>query len=496
MIRRILLNFIAAMLSIGPSFSDSSTLYVRHDHEISYHRMLKTKEEFRCELRSSRHEYHHSNGTCDEAKYMHRNFATIKKIGNVHRIQQLEMFDMYKGSVDDGPMRNKIKSSRSYSWGAPDKSFRSDSWGTTEKKPGSNRAKKIILKLAADAPEFVFELDDGPINVDNKNTEWYGQEVLINANGTIPGVATFIKSKTGAISGTVNSFLHGVVCSVFTRQNNHYVECVYHDSFPEELEGKHTKTSTRQKRRKRHLQENNSKRRHRHLKSDRKIDIMVVYTQKAMCADAGQDHDCDDSYKDTIEARIDLAVAQTNEAFKIAKTDTKLRLVKKMMTDYDEKPSWSKVLSDMERERLDKKIYKNRKKYDADLVHMIMAKGGFCGFGYIKTKKDDSFSLSNFKCSTSMYSFAHEVAHNLGCDHNKGNSAGPKSNKFAYGYQHQDSDGSFRTIMAYECESGTCPRVPIFSGKKAKYHGIQAGTKKRDNGRQIKDYSRKASNFM
>eukprot|EP00588_Corethron_pennatum_P010105 CAMPEP_0194273020 /NCGR_PEP_ID=MMETSP0169-20130528/6443_1 /TAXON_ID=218684 /ORGANISM="Corethron pennatum, Strain L29A3" /LENGTH=261 /DNA_ID=CAMNT_0039015837 /DNA_START=678 /DNA_END=1460 /DNA_ORIENTATION=+ len=261
----------------------------------------------------------------------------MKKIGNVHRIQQLEIFDMYGGSVDVDPMRHKIKSSRSYNWGTPEKSFGRYSWGTPEKKPGSNRARKIILKLAADAPEFIFELDDGPINADNRNTEWYGEEVLINANGTIPGVATFIKSKTGAISGTVNSFLHGVVCSVLTRQNKHYVECVHNHSFPEELEGKHNR---RRKRRKRHLQENSSKRRNRNLKSDRKIDIMVVYTRKAMCADAGQDHDCDESYKDTIKARIDLAIAMTNEAFKVAKTDTKLRLVKTMMTDYDEKPSW------------------------------------------------------------------------------------------------------------------------------------------------------------
>uniref|UniRef100_A0A6U5L0Z8 Peptidase M12B domain-containing protein n=1 Tax=Corethron hystrix TaxID=216773 RepID=A0A6U5L0Z8_9STRA len=470
MFRLAIVKFGFAINLLAPKYvcSEDLTGYVRFDHDTTYHEMVKFKDEFRCDLLG--HQYYHHNKTCIEPESAHRHLLVTND--NVHKVK-LNIFNF-------GPDKPNMK-------------------------PGDNRAKTIYVNVAADAPVVGYELDDEPVDENNKDGEWYGTEIVSGEN-IIPGSATFIKSTSGAVSGSISSFEHGLVFSLSTRGNQQFVEVTPHDSYPDEFESTDEDRASIKKEWKRqsnsakNQSRKNSRILNRKLNSfsftdasngNTVITVMVVYTMKAMCADAGQPYPCPPSYRKTIESRIDLALTQTNEAMKYSRTKTMLRLVKKLMVDYDESSDWSNTLRKLTWKQLDQSIYTNRDRYRADVVHMVMAKGGYCGYGYIKTLKNDSFSISNYKCATGMYSFAHEVAHNLGCDHNIENAY--SNSRFARGYQ--DPNAKFRTVMAYSCRNGNCPRALLFSHGRRKYKSLKAGSRNENNARQIRQYSKTVAAF-
>eukprot|EP00588_Corethron_pennatum_P009591 CAMPEP_0194271390 /NCGR_PEP_ID=MMETSP0169-20130528/5178_1 /TAXON_ID=218684 /ORGANISM="Corethron pennatum, Strain L29A3" /LENGTH=480 /DNA_ID=CAMNT_0039013719 /DNA_START=340 /DNA_END=1782 /DNA_ORIENTATION=+ len=468
------------LLTIKFAFSEDSVWHALPDHETPYHQMLKTKEEFRCELNGP--QYHHHNGACVVVENAHRNLAVVRD--NAHEFQALKIFETGSPDASDG------------------------SPACTGK--GCYRAKIIKLKVATDAPEVEYHLDDEGVEEENKDSEWSGVEIIASdkPDGIVPGTATFIRSATGAVTGSVSSNEHGIVIDVSTRQkgkkiSKQYVEVISQTSFPEELESqpnRQKKKGTQIKRKtgrsedsQRNLGEERSIDDTRNLqRGDSVISLMVVYTKKAMCADAGKPYPCLNNHKTTIENRIDLGVSQLNEALRNSNGRAKVKLVKVMSVDYDETPTWSSILSSVSRKQLDKTIYNNRDYYKADLVHMVMAKGGYCGYGYIRTNKGDSFSLSNYKCATGMYSLAHEISHNLGCDHNREN-ASSYYNSYAYGFQ--DPGKKFRTLMAYSCDGANCPRILRFSHHSKRYEGRAIGSRTANNAKQIRSYSKTVKNF-
>ena len=68
-----------------------------------------------------------------------------------------------------------------------------------------------------------------------------------------------------------------------------------------------------------------------------------------------------------------------------------------------------------------------------------------------------------------MFTFGHEMAHNMGCNHDKG--ARNKCNSADYRYGFRDPAGDYRSVLAYDCKKnqcddnpgGTCTRLPFFS---------------------------------
>jgi hypothetical protein len=114
-----------------------------------------------------------------------------------------------------------------------------------------------------------------------------------------------------------------------------------------------------------------------------------------------------------------------------------------------------------------------RDRYKADLVHLIMEgdeNSASCGIGWMVEPEapltaDAGFSLSDHRCSAANLSFAHEVGHNLGMNHDRYvvEEADPDAINFGY----VSIEDGRRTLMAYadECiDKGVrCPRVATFS---------------------------------
>ena len=166
---------------------------------------------------------------------------------------------------------------------------------------------------------------------------------------------------------------------------------------------------------------------------------------------------------------------ETNTAFANSGITHRLELVKAHEVAYSEPTSFSEMLLAL-RESDDGKldeVHELRDMYGADLVSMVVAGSQYCGLGYLMVNPNPGFANYAFSvvargCATGYYSFAHELGHNLGCqhDHNQGGSGA-----FDYSFGHHGPNQSWRTIMAYA--PGT--RIPHFSNPSVMHQGSPTG---------------------
>ena len=188
-------------------------------------------------------------------------------------------------------------------------------------------------------------------------------------------------------------------------------------------------------------------------------DLLVAYTPavQALYGTAG------------VDALIINAVAETNQAYSNSKMTTRLNLVRTVLTNYTESGS---MQTDLDRLRVTNDGYMDelhtlRNNVGADLVSLIATSTDWCGYAYIMhelsaTLQSWAFSALYHGCATGNLVFAHEIGHNQGAQHDIANS-GDVSLVFPYAHGYQDPNNSFRTIMAYDCPNGGCPRKALFS---------------------------------
>lgn len=197
------------------------------------------------------------------------------------------------------------------------------------------------------------------------------------------------------------------------------------------------------------------------------IDVLVLYTVDAANAEGGTG---------PIEAKINLAVAETNQAYANSQVNQRLRLVHQTIAaSYDETGDFN---TELDRLRVQgdgflDEAHALRNQYCADFVVLIVAGTQYCGIGYLMQVPDVSFesyafSVTSRVCATGYYTFGHELGHNMGCHHDRFN-ATVGSYPFSYGYR--TPDNQWRTVMAYA--PGT--RVQMFSNPNVQFAGQAMG---------------------
>jgi hypothetical protein len=112
----------------------------------------------------------------------------------------------------------------------------------------------------------------------------------------------------------------------------------------------------------------------------------------------------------------------------------------------------------------------------ADLVSLFVASREKAGLAWPMKKRHANFekwafSVVNAVVADEYLAFAHELGHNFGCGHERGQGGG-RVTPYAFGYEFGGGMGvpPFRTIM---CESN--PRIELFSNPNKKYMGQPAG---------------------
>ncbi|MEZ5503654.1 MAG: M12 family metallo-peptidase [Halioglobus sp.] len=199
------------------------------------------------------------------------------------------------------------------------------------------------------------------------------------------------------------------------------------------------------------------------------IDVLVAYTPavRALYGTSGT------------EALILQAVAEANQAYANSGMTVRLNLVHSTLTNYVESGDMNSDLSRLRgtRDGYMDELHALRDQYGADVVSLIENEAQYCGLAYRMATLSASFAASAFSvihhgCATGYYSFAHEIGHNQGAQHDYANSSGAPL--FPYGYGYQDPNSAFRTIMAYNCPGG-CTRISHFSNSNIRFNGIPTG---------------------
>jgi len=206
-----------------------------------------------------------------------------------------------------------------------------------------------------------------------------------------------------------------------------------------------------------------------------RIDVLVVYTTATKNFLGGDAQ---------AQAHAQAAVDAANTAYLNSRIRQRLRLVNSQEFVYTESGNASTDLSNL---RSNAGIGTLRNTFNADLVAEMSEVTDVCGIGYLMGaatgNQNNAFTVTARSCAVGNLSFAHELGHNMGSQHNPENGSGPT---FPYGFGH-NVNGSYRTVMAYvdPCTSG-CVRVAYFSNPNVIYLGTPTGINNaRDNARSI-----------
>lgn len=221
-----------------------------------------------------------------------------------------------------------------------------------------------------------------------------------------------------------------------------------------------------------------------------RIEVMVLYTPQARTAAGGVAQ---------VETIAQNAVDITNVAYGNSQVVPRMYLVHTAEATRNDSGNMGADLSWV---ASDAGVAMLRNTHAADMVSLLVNSGGACGIGFVQRNPGPGFASSAFQvtalsCAVGNLSFAHELGHNMGCEHNPENSdAWPAGGSFLWSYGDWHS-GSYRTVMSYSnpC-SGGCTRHPYFSNSNVSFLGLPTGVLDlRENYRTINSTAEYVSNF-
>ena len=206
------------------------------------------------------------------------------------------------------------------------------------------------------------------------------------------------------------------------------------------------------------------------------IDVLVAYTNPVTQYYGTQSG---------VQTMISNAVAATNTAYANSGVTMRMRLVGTVEVAYDDRTAGFTQALDRLTNPADgvmDDVHALRNSLGADAVSLVVRNptDNACGYGYVMTSSQVgpsfapyAFNVTRHDCAVGNFSFAHELGHNFGLEHDRANASGSSpSRTYAYGYQ--DTTGLFRDIMSYNCPGG-CPRVQYFSNPAVLYSGRPLG---------------------
>jgi hypothetical protein len=206
------------------------------------------------------------------------------------------------------------------------------------------------------------------------------------------------------------------------------------------------------------------------------VDVLVAYTNPVTQYYGSQAG---------VQTMISNAVAATNAAYVNSGVTMRMRLVGTVEVAYDDRTAGFVQALDRLKNPADgvmDEVHALRNSLAADAVSLVVRNptDNACGYGYVMTSAQVgaafapfAFNVTRHDCAVGNFSFAHELGHNFGLEHDRANAVGSSpSRTYAYGYQ--DTTGLFRDIMSYNCPGG-CPRVQYFSNPSILYNGRPLG---------------------
>ena len=215
------------------------------------------------------------------------------------------------------------------------------------------------------------------------------------------------------------------------------------------------------------------------------LDTLVVYTPSARRLIGGSQ---------SIQDSISLAIAEVNASFAASAVNAQIRLLAAVELNLQLGQPEQITGDYLDRirnhgETPGTTLNALRAHYGADLVSIWVAPcppeiAWQCSLGmaYISTSDNifvDTFAYSLVQANVALgpyYTFTHEIGHNMGCVHDRLNSALTGWFPYSYGYQQTAQSPQFVTLMAYQSNGcANCVRINHWSNPLVVYPPAPAG---------------------
>lgn len=204
------------------------------------------------------------------------------------------------------------------------------------------------------------------------------------------------------------------------------------------------------------------------------IRVMVVSTQSAVNASGD------------IAGLVNLAVAETNQGYANSGVEITMQLAGQYTTTYTQSGSFSTDLSRF-RGTADgymDNFHATRNSVRADVMMLLINNSSSCGLASgIGSTAATAFAVTHYGCATGYYSFGHEVGHLQSARHDIATDG--SLTPYAYGHGYRSPTNAWRTIMAYACTSGSCPRINYWSNPAKTYGGQAMGNTTRAHNQRV-----------
>ena len=178
------------------------------------------------------------------------------------------------------------------------------------------------------------------------------------------------------------------------------------------------------------------------------IDVMVYYNQGVA------------SKNPNMEAYLASLIALSNRSYERSLVPQEIRLVYHAPADKCNSANANTC------NNTDPDVVAARKKYGADITGFIYdGSASYCG-----VSNGNCCMTAIYSCALSNKSFPHEFGHNMGAGHDIAQNNTPG---ISHGWI--DPGKKWRTIMAYPCSGGNCPRIDNFSNPQVQNNGVATG---------------------
>ena len=213
---------------------------------------------------------------------------------------------------------------------------------------------------------------------------------------------------------------------------------------------------------------------------------------------------------DAAIALVNSIVETANQAFQNSRTGVQLQVKELVKMKMGSKVTVKEAFRGLSDATSDSREYDSTNPYhviydrwinsDSDLLALLTnSHRSYCGRAITRGKHikraeaekhfKTTYSVSSASCARLHYTFIHEVGHNFGCAHNKEDTSEDLLDLFnPYAFGFRDINQNFRTIMSYNCDDGSCPRILYFSDPAKKHQDTKMGdVNEMNNARNIRE---------
>jgi hypothetical protein len=210
------------------------------------------------------------------------------------------------------------------------------------------------------------------------------------------------------------------------------------------------------------------------------FDGMIAYTDDTRVALGGTN---------AVLAEVELTASVTNLVYSQSGVVARYRVVWAGEISYAESGNSSTDLSRLGDggDGILDSLHTTRDSVNADVCTLWVDSLDACGRGYCSVDSSSGFNVVAWSCAADNFSHPHEIGHNQGCDHNiEDGGAGCGEYAYSNGYRFFVGRDGYRTVMAYDNDAGTYPRIGWFSNPNRTFQGEALGTAAlQDNTRTI-----------